>query len=106
MLLIPSRSTLPSRHRAILRAVEAGRGEALCGCAPDLLIDGRFCDHAATGDLFRTGLLATDPGPLGQRAVVRVTDEGRMFLAAAAGCAGSNSMVPRRGVTSRVPDLS
>jgi hypothetical protein len=65
MLSIPSRSTLPSRHRAILRAVEAGRGEALCGCAPDLLIDGRFCDHAATGDLFRTGLLATGPGPLG-----------------------------------------
>jgi hypothetical protein len=85
MFSIPSRSTLTSRHRAILRAVEAGRGEALCGCAPDLLIDGRFCDYVATHELFRTGLLATDPGPPGRRAAARVTDEGRRFLAAAAG---------------------
>jgi hypothetical protein len=32
MFSTPGRSTLTGRHRAILRAVEAGRGEALCGC--------------------------------------------------------------------------
>lgn len=81
----PSRSTLTSRHRAILRAVDAGRGEALCGCAPALLIDGRFCDYVAAHVLFRTGLIATDPGPPGRRAAARITDAGRRFLTAAAG---------------------
>jgi hypothetical protein len=85
MFSTPGRSTLTSRHRAILRAVEAGRGEALCGCAPDLLIDGRFCDYIATRELFRAGLIDTDPGPPGRRAAARVTDEGRRILAVAAG---------------------
>ena len=73
--------TLPQRHRALLRAVGAGRGEVLRGCAPTLLIDGRFCDHVATHELFLAGLIYTDPGPPGSRAVAHVTDEGRLVLA-------------------------
>lgn len=72
---------LPQRHRAILRAVDAGRGEAVCGRAPDLLIDGRFCDIVATRELFRAGLISASPGPRGRRVAVRVTDAGRSILA-------------------------
>jgi hypothetical protein len=79
----PNSKALTHRHRAILRAVDAGRGEVLCGCAPDLLIDGRFCDHVTTHELFRAGLIIAQPGPLGHRVAARVTDAGRLILAAA-----------------------
>jgi hypothetical protein len=76
--------TLTNRHRAILKAVDAGRAEALCGCAPDLLIDGRYCDHLAAHVLFRAGLIAVaEPGSVGQRVAARLTDTGRSVLSAA-----------------------
>lgn len=79
----PKAEALTHRHRAMLRAVDAGRGEVLCGCTPDLLIDGRFCDHVATHELFRAGLIIADSGTLGHRVAARVTDEGRLILMAA-----------------------
>lgn len=74
-------ASLTHRHRAMLRAVDAGRGEALCGYTPDLLIDGRFCDHVATLELFRAGLIDAESGPLGQRVSARITEKGRLVLA-------------------------
>jgi hypothetical protein len=50
-----------------VRAVDAGRGKVLCGHVLDLLVDGRFCDHVATHELFRAGLMITESGPLGRR---------------------------------------
>jgi hypothetical protein len=79
----PNSSALTHWHRAILRAVDAGRSEVLCGCAPDLLIDGRFCDYVATHELFRAGLIIAQPGPLGHPVAAWVTDAGRLILAAA-----------------------
>jgi hypothetical protein len=68
----------------MLRAIDAGRGEALCGCTPDLLIDGRYCDHLAAHELFRAGLIiAAEQGPLGHRVAARITDSGRQVLGAA-----------------------
>jgi hypothetical protein len=67
----------------MLRAIDDGRGELLCGCAPDLLIDGRFCDYIATHDLLRAGLIEGAIGPLGRRITARVTDRGRQILTAA-----------------------
>jgi hypothetical protein len=75
---------LTNRHRAILKAVDAGRAEALCGCAPDLLVDGRYCDHLAAHELFRAGLIAVaEPGSVGQRVAAHLTDTGRSVLTAA-----------------------
>jgi hypothetical protein len=62
-------------------AVDAGRPEVLCGHGPDLLIDGRFCDHHATHQLFRAGLIVAEPGRLGRRVAARATDQGRLILA-------------------------
>ncbi|WP_214369150.1 hypothetical protein [Pseudonocardia sp. H11422] len=79
-----SQPTLTRRHLAMLRAVAAGRGEALCGCEPDLLIDGRYCDHVATHELFHAGLISTaEPGPIGRRVAAGITDSGRQVLGAA-----------------------
>jgi hypothetical protein len=55
MSLQANQPALTHRHRAMLRAVYAGRGEALSGRVPGLLIDGLFCDFVATGELFRAG---------------------------------------------------
>jgi hypothetical protein len=80
----PVEHALTNRHRAMLKAVDAGRAEALYGCAPDLLIDGRYCDHLAAHDLFRAGLVAVaEPGSVGQRVAARLTDTGRSALSAA-----------------------
>jgi hypothetical protein len=84
MSLKPVEHALTNRHRAMLKAVDAGRAEALCGCSPDLLIDGRYCDHLAAHELFRAGLIAAaEPGSVGQRVAARITDSGRSALAAA-----------------------
>lgn len=79
----PSPPTLTRRHLAMLQAVAVGRGEALCGCEPDLLIDGRYCDHLASHELFRAGLIITvEPGVFGQRVAAVLTDSGRKVLGA------------------------
>jgi hypothetical protein len=88
----PVEHALTNRHRAMLKAVDAGRAEALCGCAPDLLIDGRYCDHLAAHELFRAGLIAVvAPGSVGQRVAARLTDTGRSVLSPPNGSAPCRS---------------
>jgi len=70
------RSGFTQRHRAILRAIDTGRGEVLWGCVPTLLIDGLFCDQTAANDLFRAGLIRAESGPDGHRAVAKINDAG------------------------------
>src|SRR5262250_2555384 len=48
---------MTARHKAILLAVSQGRAKVAASGHPDLTIDGRWCDHAATADLLRAGLL-------------------------------------------------
>lgn len=84
MSLKPVAHTFTNRHRAMLKAVAAGRAEALYGCAPDLLIDGRYCDHLAAHELFRAGLIVVaETGSVGQRVAARLTEIGRSVLSAA-----------------------
>lgn len=70
------------------QAVDAGRAEALCGCAPDLLIDGRFCDHVAT----HAELLVIE-----QNLLVEVPELAELFarLAEPRWIGGQNSAVAR-----------
>ena len=75
-----ARPPLPQRHRAMLRAVDAGRAEVLCGSVPVLLIDGLFCDNVASDDLFRGQLVLPAIGPAGHRAVARVSEAGLSAL--------------------------
>jgi len=64
--------------------VDAGRGEALCACAPDLLIEGRYCDQVTAHELFRAGLITiAEVGSVGQCVATRITDSGRSALEAA-----------------------
>ena len=49
---------LSHRDLALLRATAAGRCELICGCQPDLLIEGRWCcDQTAAHQLAAAGLL-------------------------------------------------
>lgn len=75
---------LSPRHLAMLRAVGAGRAELTTSCEPDLYVDGLCCcDHQATSDLVKTGLIeATVPAGIGQRVAARLTDAGRAKLGA------------------------
>ena len=74
---------LTRRDLAILRAVAAGTAEMVCGCEPDLLIDGRCCcDQFAAHRLARIGLIApARPGPPGQRTPALLTASGQVALA-------------------------
>lgn len=71
------------RHYAMLRAVNAGRGELSCSCEPDLFIDGRSCcDQQAAHLLARVGLIRpAHHGALGQRVPAQLTAAGRELLA-------------------------
>ena len=77
---------LTCRAVAMLRAVCAGRAELICGCEPDLLIDGRCCcdqytaHHLATSGLIRPAVA----GAVGQRVPAELTDAGRVALGVAA----------------------
>lgn len=60
---------LNRREPQILTAVAAGRGELLCGCEPDLTIDGRWCDYVAVHRLFNAGFICgVRAGPVGPQA--------------------------------------
>ena len=69
------------RERQMLAAVAAGRGVLVCGCEPDLIIDGGWCDHVATRRLVRAGLICgVCDGPSGTRVDAIVTAAGRHVL--------------------------
>ena len=77
-----------ARDHALLRAVQVGRAELICGCEPHLLVDGlHVCDqdtHALAG------LIAPAiPGRVGMRVLAVLTDAGRRAMAGAevAACA-------------------
>ena len=83
MSSMPHRPLLTNRHRAMLKASDAGRGWPLCACTPDLLIDGRYCDQVTAHELFRAGLITiAEAGWVGQCVGARITDSGRSALEA------------------------
>jgi hypothetical protein len=77
MTFAPSR-----RDLALLRAVAAGRAELVCGCQPDLLIEGRWCcDQPAAHQLAAAGLLSPAiPAPVGSRVPAVLTETGHAVL--------------------------
>lgn len=82
----PGRPTLSRRDLALLRATAAGRCELVCGCHPDLLVDGRWCcDQAAAHTLAGAGLLVPAvAAPPGARVLAALTQAGRAALASVA----------------------
>ncbi|WP_051792093.1 hypothetical protein [Amycolatopsis jejuensis] len=75
--------TLNHREHAILRAVAAGRAEILIGPAPDLAVDGGWCDHSAVTRLVDGGWICpVRPGVLGDRVPARLSEAARHALAA------------------------
>ncbi|MCP2257847.1 hypothetical protein LX15_001533 [Streptoalloteichus tenebrarius] len=77
-----TRSRLNRRHLALLRAVADGRAEVTCSCAPDLRVDGFWCDHTAANDLVRSGLIRpVRSAPVGQLVPAEITAPGREALA-------------------------
>jgi hypothetical protein len=80
----PDLPELNHREHALLRAVADGRGELLCGCEPDLAIDGYWCDFIAARRLVHTGLIRPSrPQPVGNRAPAEITETGRAALVTA-----------------------
>lgn len=72
---------LNHRELAILRAVEAGRGELLASCAPGLAVDGGWCDLVAVTHLVASGLIQpSHPAALGQLVLACLTDAGHEAL--------------------------
>lgn len=72
----------PSRHRAFLRAVAAGRGTLSWSCEPDLFIDGLSCgDQPLAHQLVRVGLMAPERhGMPGERVPAVLTPAGVLTL--------------------------
>ncbi|HEY0640687.1 MAG TPA: hypothetical protein VGD67_23910 [Pseudonocardiaceae bacterium] len=70
-----------ARHRALLLAVAQGRAQLAAGGAPDLTVDGRWCDHVAIAELLADGLLrpAAEARP-GVLVPAVLTDLGRAVL--------------------------
>lgn len=70
------------RALAMLRAVSDGRGELLCGCEPDLLVDGMACcDQYTAHQLAGAGLIRpVVRGAIGQRVRAELTVAGRAVL--------------------------
>lgn len=73
---------LSRRDYALLAAVAAGRCTLICGCEPDLLVDGRwFCDQSRAHSLVALGLVQPAvPGQPGRRVPATLTDAGRAEL--------------------------
>lgn len=71
-----------TRARAMLAAVRDGRGEVVCGCEPDLLIDGLCCcDQYTAHRLSSAGLIRpVVPGAIGVRVRAVLTAAGRAAL--------------------------
>ncbi len=73
---------LSRRDLALLRAVQVGRAELVCGRQPHLLVDGlHVCDQDTAA---LTGLIAPAiPGRVGMRVLAQLTDAGQRALAVA-----------------------
>jgi hypothetical protein len=72
---------LNNRELAILRAVEAGRGELLTSCAPGLAVDGGWCDLVAVTHLVTCGLIEPSrPAATGQLVLACLTNAGHEAL--------------------------
>jgi hypothetical protein len=79
-------AALAPRHRAMLRAVAAGRAELTVSRVPDLFVDGRCCtDHGASAYLAALGLITTTapavPAAPGGRVLAVLTPAGVTALA-------------------------
>ncbi len=90
---------MSARDRALLRAVQVGRAELVCGCEPHLLVDGlHVCDqdtHALAG------LIAPAiPGRVGMRVLAVLTDAGQRVLAGAEVAACAPAVAPGAAVVS------
>ncbi len=73
---------LTGRSLAMLRAVRNGRAELVCGCEPDLLIDGLgCCDQLGAHRLAGAGLIRpVVRGAVGERVPAELTTAGRDAL--------------------------
>ena len=72
---------LSHRELAVLRAVSEGHAQLLCGCEPDLAIDGAWCDHQAAQVLLANHLIcSTVKGSVGQLVPATLTQDGRSLL--------------------------
>jgi hypothetical protein len=72
-----------ARHRAMLGAIAAGRGQLLSGRHPTLSVDGRWCDFTATNELVGNDLVRPAyPAPVGTVAPAVLTAGGAAALAA------------------------
>jgi hypothetical protein len=80
-----TRTELTGRHRALLRAVAAGRCELDGAREPDLLVDGLCCsDQFSARQLLRAHLVrAGDDRAAGGRVPAALTEAGQSALAAA-----------------------
>ncbi|HET8643395.1 MAG TPA: hypothetical protein VFM37_15770 [Pseudonocardiaceae bacterium] len=73
--------TITARHRSILLAVAQGRAKVAASGYPDLTVDGRWCDHGATWDLLRAGLLRpARPATRGELVPAALTEDGGAVL--------------------------
>ncbi|MGH3910672.1 MAG: hypothetical protein ACRDRM_07550 [Pseudonocardiaceae bacterium] len=73
---------LSCRALAMLRAVSDGRGELVCSCEPDLVIDGLgCCDQYTAHQLAGAGLIRPAiRGAVGQRVRAELTGAGQAVL--------------------------
>ncbi|MGQ0777397.1 MAG: hypothetical protein ACT4NY_23795 [Pseudonocardiales bacterium] len=73
---------ITGRVLAMLRAVADGRGELVCSCEPDLLIDGLgCCDQFTAHRLAGAGLIRpVVRGAVGERVRAELTVAGRAVL--------------------------
>ena len=71
-----------ARHRSMLRAIAAGRGQVVVNRRASLTVDGLWCDFAATNDLFDNGLVQPAwPASSGSTAPAVLTRTGAEVLA-------------------------
>ena len=82
LVIDQQRDAITRRGLAMLRAVSAGRAELICGCEPDLVIDGLgCCDQYTAHRLARAGLIRPAvPGAIGQRVPAELTIAGHAVL--------------------------
>lgn len=79
---IHHREEVNRREVALLRAVASGRGELVCSCEPDLLIDGLCCcDQYTAHRLAHDGFIRPAiAGAVGQRVPAELTPAGATAL--------------------------
>lgn len=77
-----STKNFTARHRSMLRAIAAGRGQLVVNGHANLTVDGLWCDFAATNDLLDNGLVRPAwPAPTGSTAPAVLTRTGVEALA-------------------------